>query len=110
VLVVDPIRKGIDRLIRRDLAQAEMFQQWLTRLVHAYAIGLSRSQSMRPRRGRLNVPDPMPVVDGLTAATALMHDWTLIMRNVDDVASTGMRFLDPFTGVSSPVQRLAGFV
>lgn len=60
--------------------------------------------------GRLNVPDPMPVVDGLTAATALMHDWTLIMRNVDDVASTGMRLLDPFTGVSSPVQRLAGFV
>jgi len=36
------------------------------------------------------------VVDGLMAATALVHDWTLVTRNVDDVASTGVRFLDPF--------------
>ena len=47
--------------------------------------------------GRLNVPDPIPVVDGLLAATALVHDWTLVTRNVSDVASTGVRLLDPFT-------------
>lgn len=42
------------------------------------------------------MPDPVPVVDGLMAATALVHDWTLVTRNVDDVAPTGARFLDPF--------------
>jgi len=46
--------------------------------------------------GRLNVPDPVPVADGLMAATALVHNWTLVTRNVDDVASTGVRDLDPF--------------
>jgi hypothetical protein len=46
--------------------------------------------------GRLNVPDPVPVVDGLMAATALVHDWTLVTRNVDDAASIGVRVLDPF--------------
>ena len=36
VLVVGEIRQGIERLARRDLAQAEIFEQWLGRLVHAY--------------------------------------------------------------------------
>jgi toxin FitB len=38
----------------------------------------------------------VPVVDGLMAATALAHDWMLVTRNVDDVSSTGVRFLDSF--------------
>ena len=34
------------------------------------------------------------------AATALVHDWTLVTRNVDDVRPTGVRLLDPFTEAS----------
>jgi len=30
------------------------------------------------RWGRLNVPDPVPTVDGLLAATALEHGMTLV--------------------------------
>ena len=47
--------------------------------------------------GRLNVPDSIPVVDGLLAATALVRGWTLVTRNTADVASMGVRLLDPFT-------------
>lgn len=46
--------------------------------------------------GRINVPDPLPVIDGLLAATALLHDWTLVTRNGNDVAGTGTHLLDPF--------------
>jgi len=46
--------------------------------------------------GRLNVPDPLPVVDGLMAATASRRDWTLVTRNVKDLARTGVRLLNPF--------------
>jgi toxin FitB len=52
--------------------------------------------------GRLNVPDPVPVVDGLMAATALVHDWTLVTRSVDNVRSTGVRLLNPFSEGSKP--------
>jgi hypothetical protein len=31
------------------------------------------------------------------AATALVHDWTLVTRNVDDVSATGVRLLNPFS-------------
>ncbi|CRK58831.1 hypothetical protein [Alloactinosynnema sp. L-07] len=36
------------------------------------------------------------MIDGLLAATALAHDWTLVTRNGTDVMSTGLRLLDPF--------------
>ena len=38
----------------------------------------------------------LPVVDGLMAATALVHGLTLVTRNVRDVAGTGAIVLDPF--------------
>ena len=50
------------------------------------------------RWGVLNVPDPVPTVDGLLAATALVHDLILVTRNTRDVAKTGARFLDPTAG------------
>lgn len=46
--------------------------------------------------GKLNVPDPVPVVDGLLAATAKVYDWTLVTRNISDVASAGARLHNPF--------------
>jgi hypothetical protein len=42
----------------------------------------------------------LPVVDGLLAATARVHDLTLVTRNVKDVARTGINVLDPFASTS----------
>ncbi len=47
--------------------------------------------------GRLSIPNPIPVIDGLLAATALVHGLTLVTGNVADVASTGASTLIPFT-------------
>ncbi len=97
VLVVGEIRQGIERLARRDQAQAGIFEQWLSQLVDTYGDRIVPiTVRVAEVWGRLSVPNPVPVVDGLMAATALVHDWTLVTRNVGDVASTGVRFLDPF--------------
>ena len=97
VLVVGEIRQGITRLVRRDPAQAEIFQRWLSQLVDGCGDRIVPiTVRIAEAWGRLNVPDPVPVVDGLLAATALVHDWTLVTRNVNDVTSTGVRLLDPF--------------
>ncbi|HSK75668.1 MAG TPA: PIN domain-containing protein [Thermoanaerobaculia bacterium] len=48
--------------------------------------------------GRLNVPDPLPVLDSLLAATASVHGLTLVTRNVKDVERTGVACLNPFSG------------
>jgi predicted nucleic acid-binding protein len=34
---------------------------------------------------------PMPIIDGLIATTALVHDMILVTRNVDDVARSGVK-------------------
>lgn len=98
VLVIGEIRQGVDRLARRDPRQATVLERWLTQLVNVYGDRVVPvTTEIAETWGRLNVPDRLPVVDSLLAATALVHDWTLVTRNVSDIASTGARLLDPFT-------------
>jgi toxin FitB len=40
---------------------------------------------------------PLPVIDGLLAATALEHQLTFITRDIQHLAATGVAFLDPWT-------------
>jgi len=47
----------------------------------------------------LGIPDPLPLIDGLLAATAKVHGLTFVTRNVADIASTGVPLLDPFSAV-----------
>lgn len=99
VLTVGEIRQGICRLQRRDRAQAAVFDQWLAGLLRAYSDRVVPvTAEVAEEWGRLNVPDPVPVIDGLLAATAKVHDWTLVTRNISDVADTGARLHNPFTG------------
>lgn len=98
VLVIGEIRQGVDRLARRDHSRAAALEQWLKQLQHAYSDRIVPvTAEIAEAWGRLNVPDPRPAVDGLLAATALVHGWTLVTRNTGDIASTGARLLNPFT-------------
>ena len=97
VLVVGEIRQGVERLRRRDPAQAEPYEAWLSVLQRSFADRLVPvTVDVCVEWGRLNVPNPLPVVDGLLAATARHRDWTLVTRNVKDLARTGVRLLNPF--------------
>jgi predicted nucleic acid-binding protein len=103
VLVIGEIRQGIERLRRRDLIQATRLEQRLAALqtlMHWRILPITAA--IAGRWGRLNVPDPLPVVDGLLAATALEHDLILVTRNVRDVSRCGVRLLNPFADISAP--------
>jgi len=97
VLVAGELRQGVERLRLRDAPQAERLDLWLRRLVDDYAARLLPvDERVAQVWGRLNVPDPIPAVDGLLAATAIVHDLTLVTRNVKHVERTGARLLNPF--------------
>jgi predicted nucleic acid-binding protein len=42
------------------------------------------------------VPDPLPVIDGLLAASAKIGGWTLVTRNTADVARSDVALRNPF--------------
>ena len=99
VLTVGEIRRGIARRRRRDEVAARRLDVWLEGLRTSFASRiLPVDERVADIWGRLNVPDPVPTVHGLIAATALVHDLTLVTRNVADVARTGVRVFDPFVG------------
>jgi predicted nucleic acid-binding protein len=96
VLVVGELRRGIESIRRRDVPSALALEHWLAALTDGFADRiLPVDQAVADRWGRLNVPDPVPTVDGLLAATALVHGLTLVTRNTRDVSRTGAPFLDP---------------
>ncbi|MGZ8181566.1 MAG: PIN domain-containing protein [Methylobacter sp.] len=98
VLMIDEIRLSIERLRRRDAIQAVYLEQKLLAvetLMESHILPIT--QAIAERWGRLNAPDPLPVIDGLLAATALEQDLTLVTRNVRDVERYGVRWLNPFS-------------
>ena len=98
VLVVGELRRGVERLRRRDDSAAQELDGWLDGLVDQFADRLLPvDERVAEVWGRLGVPDPVPVIDGLLSATALVHDLTLVTRNVADVERTGVSVLNPFS-------------
>ncbi len=97
VLVLGEIRQGVERRRRRDRDAAEALDRWLEELHRSFADRvLPVTAAIADRWGGLNVPDRVPTVDGLLAATALEHGMVLVTRNVTDVERTGVAVLDPF--------------
>ncbi|HYV41741.1 MAG TPA: PIN domain-containing protein [Thermoanaerobaculia bacterium] len=87
----------IERIRRRDARSAR--EAWLRRLVaeHSDRI-LPIDDAVAEEWGRLNVPDPIPVIDGLMAATARVHGLTLATRNLKEIKRTGAACVNPFAG------------
>jgi predicted nucleic acid-binding protein len=98
-LTLGEIRRGIESIRRRDSAAAAALESWLGRISEAHRDRIVPiDRAIAEEWGRMNAPDPLPVVDGLLAATAKVVGLTLATRNTDDIARSGVSFLNPFSG------------
>ena len=97
-LTLGEIRRGIESIRRRDPKSAAALESWLGRIAdqHRNRI-LPVDRSIAEEWGRMNVPDPLPVIDGLLAATASVLGLTLATRNTADIARTGVSCVNPFS-------------
>lgn len=102
LFTIGEIRRGVDNIRRRDPHAAASLDGWLLRL---QAENVDRilpvDRAAAEEWGRLNVPDPIPVIDGLLAATAKVRGLTLVTRNTRDVERTGVDLLNPFDEMSA---------
>ena len=99
-LVVGEIRKGIERLRQRqDYRQADVLEVWLETSRDFFADRiLPVDTEVADTWGRLYAIRNVPAVDGLLAATAIVHDLTLVTRNISHVQGLGADLLNPFAG------------
>ncbi len=103
VLTIGELRRGIDRIQRRDKNSASALNRWLRGLIDASQDRiLNVDRAIAEEWGRMNVPDPLPVIDSLLAATAKIHGLALITRNTKNIIRTGVSCLNPFLENSRP--------
>jgi len=96
-LVLGELRKGVERARPRDPDKALALEGWLRQVEAAFdgrVLGIDNAVS--DRWGRMSAIRPIPVVDGLLAATAVTNGLTLVTRNDRDIAGLGAMVLNPF--------------
>jgi len=101
VLTFGEIQKGISKLV--DSEKKILLQEWLnfelkTRFENRI---LEISGSIAQKWGEIQGcaeqrGNKMPVIDSLIAATGLVHNLTVVTRNIDDMKQSGVTLLNPW--------------
>jgi len=100
VVTVGELRTGVERLRHRgDVQQSELLDRWLQQVTKTYADAiLPLDEEIAHVWGRLRVPNPENPLDKQIAATALIHDLTVVTRNTEHFAPTGVKLKNPSSG------------
>jgi len=98
VITIFELRRGALLKSRTDPRQGERLRAWLDDDVLPTYRGqlLPVDLAVAERAAALHVPDPRPRYDSLIAATALVHDLTVVTRDVEDFEPMGVRVLNPW--------------
>lgn len=102
VLCLGEIRKGIAALpvaSRRVSLEAWLDHDLILRFA-GRILDIDRAVAdrwVRMTAKSITANSPLPVIDGLLAATAMQHNLTLVTRNTKDVSVTGVALFNPWT-------------
>ncbi len=98
VLTLGALRKGIEVLDEGE--RKRRLIDWMEVALPAYFSGrvLSVNVAVSDRWGRLmaQAKRPLPAIDSMLAATALVHGLILVTRNVKDFDHPGLTVLNPW--------------
>lgn len=98
VLVLGEIRHGVERIGMRDQTQARVLEKWLLSISTQFTDRiLPVDERVADQWGRLGLRQPVPTIDAFLAATALVHNLTMVSRDEDGFRNTGVRVINPFS-------------
>ncbi|MGA2169647.1 MAG: type II toxin-antitoxin system VapC family toxin [Terracidiphilus sp.] len=99
VLTLGELRKGVaaKKFKDPDPDAAKRLAAWVEGLEFSFADRILGIDAATARLwGDWSGQRPRPVVDTLLAATAVLHDLTLVTRNLRDVRGIPVKLLDPW--------------
>ena len=98
VLTLGEIARGAEMKRRRDPTAAGHLDAWLEKTRSAFSDRtLPVSEAIATEWGRLSALRTRGDVDGLIAATAIVHGYAVVTRNKADFADLGIMVIDPWT-------------
>jgi len=98
VITIGELRRGIELIRHRgDIQQADQLEKWLVLILTEYQDNiLELDEDIAQLWGKLRSPHPENALDKQIAATAIIHDLTVVSRNDKDFVKTGAKVLNPF--------------
>jgi toxin FitB len=97
VLTIGEFRKGLIAKQREDADAAARLSSWIDGLELSFADRiLGIDVAIAKLLGEWSGERPRSVVDTLLAATAVVHGFTLVTRNVRDIADLPVKTLNPW--------------
>jgi predicted nucleic acid-binding protein len=97
VLTLGELAKGVAPVGRRDAAAGAALRRWLDGIRVLYADRLvGVDAEVAEEWGRLSTARPLTAINGLLAATALVHGLTLVTRNGSDLVDSGIAVVNPW--------------
>ncbi|MYM25234.1 PIN domain-containing protein [Duganella sp. FT135W] len=97
-ITIHELELGILLLARRNAVGGDSLRYWLQNQILISYAGriIPVDTAIAQQSAALHVDQSRPWADALIAATALVHDLTVVTRNVSDFESTGVPALNPW--------------
>ncbi len=96
-LVLGEPRRGLELKRPQDPAQAAALEKWIGAVQRDFGGRILPVDSpVAEEWGRMSATRPVSIIDGLMAATAKVHGFTLVTRNTAHVTGLGVAVINPF--------------
>ena len=97
VLTVGELRKGFVKLKRKEEIRSANLASWIDGVIRFYQERiLPVDIQIAMKWAEISAVRTLPVIDTLLAATAIVHNLTLVTRNTKDFSDTGATLLNPW--------------
>ena len=95
-VTVGEIQAGIEMTREQDAAKAEELEAWLDQVVATYGLLPMDAAAFREWARLKHRKSDTLIEDAMIAATASVHELTVVTRNIGDFEALGQGVIDPF--------------
>jgi predicted nucleic acid-binding protein len=90
------IQSGIEITREKDAAKASEIEAWLEQVAETYNVLVMDARAFRCWARLMHRRSDELIEDAMIAATAIVHNLTVVTRNVRDFEQLGARTFNPF--------------